>query len=308
VTRALPAARAAARPAGAAGHGGWWAGLAWFARAKPLGAASAAVLVAVALLAVFAHRIAPWDPVEQDLAHIRGAPSLLHPLGTDYNGRDVLSRILHGGRISLVVGLLSVLLGTGLGALWGLVSAYLGGRFDLLSQRLLEVILSFPSLVLAMIFMVAFGASLGGVILAIAITRVPYATRVVRATALAVRETPYVEAARALGAPTPAILLRHVWPGCVASFLVVGTAHLGVAILIEASLSFLGAGVPPPAPTWGQMLGGVVAESVRPLWWLVAFPGLAITITVLAFNLFGDALRDVLDPRLRGAEFRYRGI
>lgn len=279
-----------------------------FLTTKPLGAASGLILLTMALLAVFAGRISPYDPIEVDLRNIRSAPSAAHVLGTDYNGRDVLSRILHGGRISLTVGLLSVVLGTGLGAVWGLVSGYLGGDFDLLTQRLLEVILSFPSLVLAMIFMVAFGASLTGVVLAIAITRIPYATRVIRAVALSVREVTYVEAARALGASTPKILARHVAPNCLAPFLVIGTAHLGVAILIEASLSFLGAGVPPPAPTWGQMLGGVVSESVRPLWWLVVFPGLAITLTVLAFNLFGDALRDVLDPKLRGAEFRYRTI
>ena len=279
-----------------------------FLTTKPLGAASGLILLTMGLLAVFAGRISPYDPIEVDVRNIRSAPSAEHVLGTDYNGRDVLSRILHGGRISLTVGLLSVVLGTGLGAVWGLVSGYLGGDFDLLTQRLLEVILSFPSLVLAMIFMVAFGASLTGVVLAIAITRIPYSTRVIRAVALSVREVTYVEAARALGASTPKILARHVAPNCLAPFLVIGTAHLGVAILIEASLSFLGAGVPPPAPTWGQMLGGVVSESVRPLWWLVVFPGLAITVTVLAFNLFGDALRDVVDPKLRGAEFRYRTI
>ena len=279
-----------------------------FVTTKPLGAASGLILLAMALLALFAGRISPYDPIEVDLRNIRSAPSAEHVLGTDYNGRDVLSRILHGGRISLTVGLLSVVLGTGLGAVWGLVSGYLGGDFDLLTQRLLDVILSFPSLVLAMIFMVAFGASLTGVVLAIAVTRIPYSTRVIRAVALSVREVTYVEAARALGASTPKILARHVAPSCLAPFLVIGTAHLGVAILIEASLSFLGAGGGTPAPTWGQMLGGVVSESVRPLWWLVVFPGLAITVTVLAFNLFGDALRDVLDPKLRGAEFRYRTI
>ncbi len=287
-----------------------WAGTAGrrFVTTKPLGAASGLILLTLALLAVFAGRISPYDPIEVDVRNIRSAPSAALILGTDYNGRDVLSRILHGGRISLTVGLLAVVLGTGLGAVWGLVSGYLGGEFDLLTQRLLDVILSFPSLVLAMIFMVAFGASLTGVVLAIAITRIPYSTRVIRAVALSVREVTYVEAARALGVSTPRILVWHVAPSCLAPFLVIATAHLGVAILIAASLSFLGVGVPPPAPTWGQMLGGVVSESVRPLWWLVVFPGLAITVTVLAFNLFGDALRDVLDPKLRGAEFRYRTI
>jgi peptide/nickel transport system permease protein len=294
---------------GVVGISGRLVGRVWrFVTTKPLGAASGLILLTMAVLAVFAGRISPYDPIEVDLRNIRSAPSAAHALGTDYNGRDVLSRILHGGRISLTVGLLSVVLGTGLGAVWGLVSGYLGGDFDLLTQRLLEVILSFPSLILAMIFMVAFGASLTGVVLAIAITRIPYSTRVIRAVALSEREVTYVEAARALGASTPRILVRHVAPSCLAPFLVIATAHLGVAILIEASLSFLGAGVPPPAPTWGQMLGGVVSESVRPLWWLVVFPGLAITVTVLAFNLFGDALRDVLDPRLKSAEFRYRTI
>jgi ABC-type dipeptide/oligopeptide/nickel transport system permease subunit len=277
-------------------------------RAKPLGAASAAILATLIILAIFADRVAPFDPTEQDLLHIRSAPSARHVLGTDYNGRDVLSRIVHGARISLTVGFLSVLLGTGMGGVWGLVSGYLGGKFDLVSQRVLEVVLSFPSLILAMIFMAAFGASLAGVILAIAITRIPYATRVIRAVALSVRETPYVEAARAIGASTPSLLVRHISPNCLAPFLVIATAHLGVAILMEATLSFLGAGVPPPAPTWGQMLGGVVSESMRPLWWLVVFPGAAITIAVLAFNLLGDAIRDIVDPRLRGSELPYRAV
>jgi peptide/nickel transport system permease protein len=296
--------RAAAGPALLARTRRWCDLLRWFARTKPLGAACGAILLMMTLLAVLAPWISPYDPLEAHLQAIRSAPSAAYPLGTDYNGRDVLSRIIHGGRISLTVGFIAVLLGTGIGAVWGLVSGFFGGNFDLLSQRLLEVILSFPSLVLAMIFMAAFGASLGGVIVAISITRVPYATRVIRAVVLSLRETAYVEAARALGCPTSRILLRHVAPNCLAPFLIVATAHLGVAILIEASLSFLGAGVPPPAPTWGQMLGGVAAESVRPLWWLVVFPGLAITVTVLALNLFGDALRDVLDPKLKGSEVR----
>ncbi len=278
------------------------------ARREPLGTASAAILLVLIVLAIFAGWIAPYDPTDQDLFHIRSAPSAQHLLGTDYNGRDVLSRIVHGARISLAIGFLSVLLGTGVGGIWGVVSGYLGGRFDVVSQRVLEIVLSFPSLILAMIFMAAFGASLQGVIVAIAITRIPYATRVIRAVALSVREAPYVEAARALGASTPSLLVRHISPNCLAPFLVIGTAHLGVAILMEATLSFLGAGVPPPAPTWGQMLGGVVSQSVRPLWWLVVFPGTAITIAVLAFNLLGDAVRDVLDPRLRGSELPYRAV
>jgi peptide/nickel transport system permease protein len=277
-------------------------------RRKPLGAASAAALAILIVLAIFADRIAPYDPTDQDLLNLRSAPSAQHLLGTDYNGRDVLSRIVHGARISLSVGFLSVLLGTGLGGVWGIVSGYFGGKFDLVSQRVLEVVLSFPSLVLAMIFMAAFGASLAGVIVAIAVTRIPYATRVIRAVTLSARATPYVEAARAIGASTPSLLVRHISPNCLAPFLVIATAHLGVAILMEATLSFLGAGVPPPAPSWGQMLGGVVSESMRPLWWLAVFPGMAITIAVLAFNLLGDAIRDVLDPRLRGSELPYRAV
>ncbi len=285
-----------------------WRRAARLVRRKPLGVASAAVLVLLVLIAVFAGSVAPYDPTEQDLVHIRSAPSADHLLGTDYNGRDVLSQLVYGARISLTVGFLSVLLGTVLGGLWGVVSGYVGGTFDLVSQRVLEIVLSFPSLILAMVFMAAFGATLSGVIVAIAITRIPYATRVIRAVAMSLRDAPYVEAARAIGAAMPAVVLKHVAPNCLAPFLVIGTAHLGVAILMEATLSFLGAGVPPPAPTWGQMLGGVVAESMRPLWWLAVFPGAAITIAVLAFNLLGDAVRDLLDPRLRGSELPDRVV
>jgi ABC-type dipeptide/oligopeptide/nickel transport system permease subunit len=190
-------------------------------------------------------------------------------------------------------------LGTTSGSLWGLASGYLGGRFDLVSQRLIEFLQSFPDLILAMAISMALGTGMGTVIVAIAMTRIPFGGRVIRAVVLSLKEVAYVEAARAIGASPRRIMLGHVLPQCVAPYLVLATTHLGVAIIIEAALGFLGVGIPPPTPTWGNMLAGSLTSLV-PHWWLVFYPGLAITLTVLAFNLFGDGIRDTLDPRLRG--------
>ena len=228
------------------------------------------------------------------------APSATYWLGTDYEGRDVLSRLIYGGRVSLAVSVLSVLLGTLVGAAWGVVSAYLGGKVDLLSQRVVEVVMAFPTLVLAMIFLIALGGGLWTVIMAIAVTRLPFGVRVIRSVTLAIKELTYVDAARAVGASDLRIMARHLMPQCLPAFLVLATAHLGTAIVIEAGLGFLGIGITPPTASWGNMLGGVVANTYKPLWWLVVFPGLAISLTVLAFNLLGDALRDILDPKMRG--------
>jgi len=195
---------------------------------------------------------------------------------------------------------LSVLLGTMVGAAWGVVSAYLGGKVDLLSQRVVEVVMAFPTLVLAMIFLIALGGGLWTVIMAIAVTRLPFGVRVIRSVTLSVKELTYVDAARALGASDLRIMARHIVPQCMPAFLVLATAHLGTAIVIEAGLGFLGMGITPPTASWGNMLGRVVANTYTPLWWLVVFPGLAISLTVLAFNLLGDALRDILDPKMRG--------
>ena len=277
---------------------GW---VAWrFARSSPLGALSLVFLIGMVLVAVFADQLAPHDPIKANYAISRQGPMSGHPLGADHMGRDVLSRIMYGARISLFVGLVSVLLGDSIGLLWGVLSGYLGGRVDLLSQRALDSLQAFPGLILAMLLLVGLGAGLPTVVIAIAVTRIPLSTRVIRSVTLALKEVAFVDAARTLGASTLRIMLRHIVPQCVAPFLVVVTANIGVAIATEAALSFLGVGVPPPTPTWGNMLGGVLAEAFRPRWWLVVFPGLALTLTVVTANLFGDAIRDFLDPKLRG--------
>jgi peptide/nickel transport system permease protein len=269
-------------------------------RTSPLAALAILYLVAMAAVAIFADRIAPFDPLVGNFGEIRQAPSLAHLMGTDDGGRDVLSRIIFGARISLSVGFLSVAIGDLLGLAWGLTSGYLGGRFDLVSQRLLEVVLSFPDLILGTMFMIVLGPGINTLVVAIAVTRVPAATRIIRSTTLSVKERTYVESARALGASPARIMLQHIAPQCIAPFLIIVSAHLGIAITTEAALSFLGVGVPPPAPSWGVMLAGV-SSRFNPLWWLGVFPGLAIATTVLAANLAGDSLRDILDPQLRGS-------
>jgi ABC-type dipeptide/oligopeptide/nickel transport system permease subunit len=257
------------------------------------------VLLLAALAAVFADWVAPYDPLRADYGAIRKPPGREHLLGTDHLGRDTLSRLVHGARVTLLVAVTSVLLGDSLGLLWGLTSGYLGGRFDLVSQRLLDVMLSFPALILAMLLLTGLGAGLHTIVVAIAFTRVPLSTRVIRSVVLSIKELSYIDAARALGAPAAVLMSRHVAPQCVAPWLVVVSLNLGAAVFAEAALSFLGVGVPPPAASWGNMLGGVLAEAFRPPWWLVVFPGVAITLTILSANLLGDALRDFLDPRLR---------
>jgi len=267
-------------------------------RMPPLAILAVVYLVGLGLVAIFAEQIAPSDPLVGNFRAIRQAPSLAHLMGTDDGGRDVLSRIIFGARISLSVGFVSVAVGDLLGLAWGLASGYIGGRFDLGSQRLLEVLLSFPDLILGTMFMIVLGPGLGTLMVAIAVTRVPAATRIIRATTLSTKHRAYVDSARAVGASPVRIVVRHIAPQCLAPFLVVVSAHLGIAITTEAALSFLGIGVPPPAPSWGVMLAGVSSQ-FNPLWWLAVFPGLAITTTVLAANLAGDALRDLLDPQLR---------
>jgi ABC-type dipeptide/oligopeptide/nickel transport system permease subunit len=270
-----------------------------FTRLSPLGAAGALVWVLLILMAIFAPLLAPYPPQEADYGAIRQAPSAAHLLGADDIGRDILSRIIFGARITLVVSISSVLIGDLIGFLWGVASGYLGGRFDLVSQRVLDVLLSFPALILALLLLVAIGAGLTTVIIAIAVTRVPGSTRVIRSVVLSIKATSYVEAAQAVGVRPWRVMLRHVAPQCIAPLIVIATLNLGSAIFAEAALSFLGLGIPPPAPSWGNMLGGVLAAAFKPSWWLVVFPGLAITISIMAANLVGDALRDFLDPKLR---------
>lgn len=276
---------------------GFVVGVRRFVRSSPIGAVAVSVWILILLMAIFATQIAPHDPLEP--TYSEEGPSAEHWLGTDRLGRDVLSRIIFGARITLIVAFTAVLLGDTIGFLWGIASGYLGRTFDLLSQRLVDILMSFPGLILALLLLVVLGAGLTTVIIAIAVTRIPSATRITRSVVLTIKETSYVEAARSIGVPTWGIMLRHVAPQCVAPIMVVATLHLGAAIFAESALSFLGMGIPPPAPSWGNMLGGVLAAAFRPPWWLVVFPGVAITLAILAANLIGDALRDFLDPKLR---------
>jgi peptide/nickel transport system permease protein len=287
---------AAARPGRDAGAIGF---LRRLVRTSPLGVAAGIMLLLIFLIGGLADLVAPYDPLATNFAATRREPSLQYLLGTDYLGRDVLSRLIHGARISLVVAVTSVLLGDSLGFLWGIASGYLGGKFDMVSQRLLDVMLSFPGLILAILLMAGLGPRLETVIVAIAVSRVPLSTRVIRAVVLSVKEMSYVESARSIGASSFGVMVRHIAPQCIAPFLVIFSANLGTAIFAESALAFLGIGVPEPTPTWGRMLGGVLSEAFRPPWWLIVFPGVAITVTIMAANLFGDALRDVLDPRLK---------
>ena len=279
-------------------------GLLRFTRNKPLGAIMGIIIVLVVLMSGFADAISPYDPLDTDPIMAREPPDREHWMGYDEVGRDVLSRVIFGSRISLIVGITSVVFGTVLGSVWGLASGYLGGKFDLITQRAVEVWMSFPSLVLALSLLVVLGAGLHTVIIAVAFTRVPYGVRVIRSVAIAVKEFMYVDAARSVGASEMRVMLRHVLPNCVAPFLIILTAHIGTAIIVEASLGFLGIGIPPPTASWGNMLGSAVGQAINPHWWRIVYPGVAIVITVLSFNIFGDAIRDVLDPRLRGSELR----
>jgi peptide/nickel transport system permease protein len=272
-----------------------------FARRSPFSAFWGCVAAGILLVAIAAPVLAPYEPLKSDFRHMTKPPEAPHYFGTDQIGRDTLSRVIYGSRASLAVAIGAVLFGTTLGAVWGLASGYFGGRFDLISQRIIEFLQSFPDLILAMAIAMALGAGFGTVIVAIAITRIPFGGRVIRAVVLSVKEMSYVEAARGLGASHLRMMARHILPQCIAPYLILATAHLGVAIVIEASLGFLGVGIPPPTPTWGNMLADSLNAGLVPPWWLVLFPGCAITITVLAFNLLGDGIRDFLDPRLRSA-------
>lgn len=267
---------------------------------SPTGTASAVFLMLLALVAIFANFVAPYHPLEADFLALRHPPSAAHWLGTDNLGRDLLSRLIHGARISLLVAVISTFFGQLIGLAWGILTGYLGKTFDLLSQRVIDVMLAFPGIILAMLLLSALGGGMFTVIFAITVLSVAGSVRVVRSVVLSVKEMAYVEAARATGVPQWRIMMNHIAPQCFAPVLVLASAALGSAIFAEAALSFLGLGIPQPAPSWGNMLGGVLADQFRPRWWLVVFPGIAITVTILAFNLVGDTLRDLLDPRLRG--------
>jgi peptide/nickel transport system permease protein len=270
-----------------------------FCRRKPLGAVGGLLLLLMVLCALFAEVVASQDPVSTDSTITLVPPQLAHLMGTDYLGRDVYSRIVHGSRVSLVVGLTSTALGGVIGLVVGLLSGYLMGWWDQIAQRIMDIMQGLPLLVMALVMSAALGPSVPNVILAISIPLIPRAARVIRASTLAIREMPFVEAARAMGMGEMRIAFLHVMPNTLAPFIVLATAQLGSAILVEAALSFLGLGIPEPYPSWGRMLSESAAEYAQQAPWLVIFPGLVISMLVFATNLLGDAMRDVLDPRLR---------
>jgi len=269
-------------------------------RRHPLGAIGAVIMAVFALMALLAEFVAGYDPLAVNSSMSLAPPSATHWMGADSFGRDVYSRIVYGARISLAVGIGSTLLGSAVGVVLGLASGYLAGWVDLVVQRIIDILQALPLLVLALVMAAALGPSLENTIFAIAIPLIPYVARVIRANTLALRELPFVEAARAIGMSELRIAVRHVLPNTLAPLIVLATAQLGSAILTEASLSFLGLGIPEPYPSWGRMLSESAAEYVRTAPWLVIFPGLAISLVVFGTNLLGDAVRDILDPRERG--------
>ena len=271
-----------------------------FARNQPLGAVALLGCAIIVLTGAFAPLIDRYEPTSMIAADRLQGPSATHWFGTDDAGRDTYSRLVHGARVSLYVGFFSVALGTSLGYLLGIFSGYVGGKTDIFLQRLIDAMLAFPSLLLALALVSVLGAGLDKVIAAISIVYIPRAARVARGVSLSVKENVYVDAATVIGATRRRIMMRHILPNSMAPFLILASLSLGTAILIEASLSYLGLGVPPPAPSWGRMLAGRSQEFGFLSPTMVIVPGVAIMIMVLVFNLFGDALRDVLDPKLRG--------
>ncbi len=285
-----------------------------FARTNPLGAFGGAVLIFMVVLALGADWIAPHDPLGVDPPNQLTGPSLTHPFGTDNLGRDQLSRVIHGARPSLYTGLITIFTGSLLGMLLGVISAYIGGIFDLLVQRIVDALLAFPGLILAMALIAVFSSGIHIwfidmplvwhsipviVVVVLSFLMIPSTARIVRGAALGIVNLQYVEAARVLGASPVRLVLQHIVPNVFPVVIVIATVSLGYVVLIEASLGFLGLGTPPPNPSWGGMFSGIGRQYFETAPWLAIFPGVAISLAVLGFNLFGDAMRDVLDPRLR---------
>ncbi|MFT4063490.1 ABC transporter permease [Paraburkholderia sp.] len=257
------------------------------------------LLATVVLAAVFAPWISPHDPIQQDIAYRLDPPSAQHWLGTDSYGRDVLSRLIYGARISLLVGFLAVLIAMVVGSSLGILAGYLGGWVDQLVMGLVDVLLSFPTLLLGLMVAAMLGASLQNLVVAIAITEIAPFVRVARAPTIALKQRDFIEAGRALGYGPIRLMAVHILPNMISDVIVLGAMWMATAIRTEASLSFIGLGVPPPVATWGGMIRDGF-DNILDSWWLIVFPCLAILLTVLALNLLGDALRDALDPRLRG--------
>jgi peptide/nickel transport system permease protein len=270
-----------------------------FCRRKPLGVIGLAIVIVIALAGGFADWIAPFDPEENDFNTMMMAPSLAHLLGTDQFGRDIFSRLVFGARTAMIVGFGAAVGGGLIGLVLGVTSAYFGGWFDLVLQRIFDILMAFPLIILALAVVSVFGTGVFNVVIAITIPLVPRCGRIVRASALAVREVPYVDAARALGFGHARIVLRHMVPNVLAPFLILLSAFVGQAILAEAALSYLGLGVQEPVAAWGLMLQGSAEDYATTAPWIAIFPGLAIVLTVLGASLFGDALRDAIDPKLR---------
>ena len=271
---------------------------------QPLGAAGLAFIILLALAALLAPWVAPYDPLTVDYGAMLAEPSAEQWLGTDSFGRDVLARIIYGARTALAIGFLASFIGSTVGAVVGVVSAYFGGTTDMIIQRIMDVLLSFPIIVLAIVVVAMLGKNIVigvdlNLVIAIGLPMVPKVARVVRSSALAIRELPYIDAARTAGFSHARIIFRHIAPNVVAPYLIMLTAFVAQAILAEASLSFLGLGVTEPTPSWGLMLSGAAADFYQQAPWMIVFPGLAISLAVFAFNLFGDSLRDWLDPKIK---------
>jgi peptide/nickel transport system permease protein len=277
----------------------WRTGTIKFCRRQPLGSVGLALVLVMAVAGLAAEWIAPYSPTANDFAAMTEPPSWAHLMGTDQFGRDLFSRIVFGARTALIVGFSCAIVGGVAGLVLGLASAYFGGRLDLVLQRVLDVVMAFPLIIMALAVIAIFGSGVFNVIVAIAIPLIPRCARVVRSSALALREVPYIDAARACGFGHARIILRHMMPNVLAPFLIMLTAFVGQAILAEASLSYLGLGVQEPTAAWGLMLQGGAEEFATTAPWIAIFPGIAIALTVFGFSLFGDALRDAMDPKLR---------
>jgi peptide/nickel transport system permease protein len=265
---------------------------------NPSAVAGFVIIATMVIIALTAPYIAPYDPIKISLRERLSAPSAVHLFGTDEMGRDILSRVMHGARISLRIGVLVIGIAGGLGVVIGAVAGYLGRQADNIIMRVMDVILSFPPLVLAMALAAALGPNLNNAILAVAFVMIPKFARMVRGEALAVKEKQFIAAARASGAGSMWIILHHIIPNCLSSVIILATLLLGETILIAASLSFIGLGAQPPVPEWGAMIS-VGRKFLMDQWWYPTFPGLFILVTVIGFNILGDALRDILDPRIR---------
>jgi peptide/nickel transport system permease protein len=277
----------------------FWSVAGEFARKQPLGTFGMVIVVVMIFASAFATILTPYDPEANAFEHMLTPPNLQFLLGTDQFGRDILTRIIYGARTALFVGFTAAFIGATAGLVLGVASAFFGGRFDLIFQRIMDVLMAFPLIILALAVVSIFGTGIQNVIIAITIPFVPRCARVVRSQALAIREIPYIDAARANGFSNARIIMRHMVPNVMAPFLIMITAFVGQAILLEASLSYLGLGVQEPIPAWGLMLQGGAEEYVESAPWVAIWPGVAISLAVFGFNLFGDAVRDTLDPKLR---------